>query len=72
MKEEKGTNNLGRVEPRSAQFELSGPLYLEHEISTVNVLHHKEQSILQIVEHYSLTWTREVEISNTWANILNW
>ena len=46
MQEHEGGGDLGRIEARAGLVELPGALDLEHEVSSVHVLHHKEQTVL--------------------------
>ena len=46
VKEEKGEDDLGRVKPCSVLVELAGSLNLEHEVTSIDVFHHKEQPLL--------------------------
>lgn len=48
MQKHEGQSDFGRVESSSRLIELPGSLYLEHQVSSVYVLHHKKQSILLI------------------------
>ena len=42
-----GEHDLGRVETRARLVEFSSALDLEHEITSVDVLHHEEKAILR-------------------------
>lgn len=46
VQKEQSQHNLSSVEPRSVFVKLSRPLDLEHEVATIDVFHHKEQSLL--------------------------
>eukprot|EP01136_Pigoraptor_vietnamica_P018408 Opistho-1_new@5380 len=48
VKELKRRHNLGRVEPRSVLVEAAVALDLEHEVATVDILHHEEQAVLRL------------------------
>ena len=46
VQEHKGQRDLGSVEPGTLLIKLPGTLDLEHEISAIDILHHKEQTVL--------------------------
>ena len=46
MKEFKGANYLGSVKTSSVFREFTGSLNVEHQVTTIEVLHDKEQMIL--------------------------
>ena len=46
MKKEESQDDFCGVESCPVLIELAGPLDLEHEVTAVDVLHHKEQPLL--------------------------
>lgn len=48
VKEHEGRRDLGGVEARACLVKLPGTLDLEHKVSSVHVLHHKEQTVLEM------------------------
>lgn len=47
VQEHQGGRDLGRVKTRSRLVELPGSLDLKHQVTSVNVLHHEEQPVLE-------------------------
>lgn len=48
VQEEESQDYLCGIKPRPVLVKLSCPLYLEHEVTSIDVLHHKVQPILKV------------------------
>ena len=48
VQEEESQDYLCSIKPCPVLIELSRPLYLKHEVTSIDVLHHKVQPILKV------------------------
>jgi len=67
VQEHQGGRDLGRVETRPRLVELPRALDLEHEVASVDVLHHEEQAVLE--RERERGGEREREGVSTWHMI---